>query len=212
MLLHVRGFWRTACKARVLAGARAGDAKFKRHFGVRPMRSNRAELVGGESPADSFGKPSTTESLLRLTRSYLNSCGLLDESAQETAARRVVTAVLEHVATGTPPSDGNASGLLLALARSWVEDFARSSLDDSPDWFWKARELLARFPHAFLETPLPALGARTDVHGFALLPKPEHRAMRQQRIDQPFAVIRRAIESTTERARDRSGGWVGQSS
>jgi len=176
------------------------------------MRSNRAELVGGESPTDSFGEPSTSEPLLRLTRSYLNSCGLLDEGAQETAARRIVTAVLAHVATATSSSDRNTRGLLVATARSWVEDFARSSLDDSPDWFWKARELLGRFPHAFIETPLPVLGARTEAHGFALLPKPEHRAMRQQRIDQPFAVIRRAIENTTERARDRSGGWVGQSS
>jgi len=95
-----------------------------------------------------------------LLRAYFAHFGLWDEPASQ-AARRVVN----EVRTNVDWYDTGIDRRLVAVARKWIRDFSESygsgpaprpSVDAPvPNWLSRAPVLLAKFPSAFLATPLP---------------------------------------------------------
>jgi hypothetical protein len=97
-----------------------------------------------------------------LLQAYFARFGLWNEPASRDASRRVVNEVLRTIV------DWNDTGIdrrLVAVARKWIRDFSESygsgsaprpSVDAPvPNWLSRAPVLLAKFPSAFLATPLP---------------------------------------------------------
>ncbi len=136
--------------------------------------------------------PQASEPRVRLVRRYLRSFGLRDEHVVRAAAERVVQAVL---AGSEAESSADLPRRLLRLSRRWVEEFVRDVHDPSPDWFWRTQTLLARFPRAFLETPVPSLGdlERKDAEAVPLLPDSVPCSMRQQEILGPLERATQAL-------------------
>jgi hypothetical protein len=87
---------------------------------------------------------------LALMRIYFARFGLADREALEAAARRVVVTVRRITDS---EDDGAVERRLVAVARSWVRDFAES-VEGPGDWLSRAPALLSKFPSAFLTTPL----------------------------------------------------------
>jgi hypothetical protein len=103
---------------------------------------------------------------IAILQAYFASLGLR-ESASRTAAQRVVIEVLK---TPVDRNDTGADRRLVAVARKWIRDFSESYgfavSPSQPDdlsvlnWYSRAPSLLAKFPSAFLATPVP--GPRRD--------------------------------------------------
>lgn len=96
-----------------------------------------------------------------LLQAYFARLGLCDGPTSRAAARRVVSEVLR---TTVDWNDTDVDRRLVAVARKWIRDFSESygSLTAPsptipvPNWYSRAPILLAKFPSAFLATPLPS--------------------------------------------------------
>jgi hypothetical protein len=96
-----------------------------------------------------------------LVQAYFARLGLR-EPASEAAAHRVVS---EVVRTLVDWNDPNVDRRLVAVARKWIRSFSEDyafaagssqAVDDPvPNWYSRTPALLAKFPSAFLETPVP---------------------------------------------------------
>jgi len=106
-----------------------------------------------------------------LLQAYFAHFGLWNEPASRAAARRIVNEVLR---TNVDWNDTGIDRRLVSVARKWIRDFSESygsgpaprlSVDaPAPNWLSRAPVLLAKFPSAFLVTPLPGSGAGA-IHG-----------------------------------------------
>jgi hypothetical protein len=130
------------------------------------MQVSNSELFDG-SPCDELdGGWDVDEKMgahrVALLQAYFARFGLWDEPTSQAAARRVLNEVLR--ATGDW-NDTELDRRLVTVARKWIRDFSEScgpgpavvANAGSPvaNWFSRAPVLLAKFPSAFLATPLP---------------------------------------------------------
>jgi len=94
-----------------------------------------------------------------LLQAYFARFGLWDEPTSRAAARRVVNEVLR---TTVDWNDTALDRRLVSVARQWIRDFSESCCpapspgvgSPVPNWLARAPVLLAKFPSAFLATPL----------------------------------------------------------
>jgi hypothetical protein len=118
---------------------------------------------------------------LELVRHYFSSFGLVERHAAVEAAKRVVSALhREHIPQGARPERA-----AMAVARRWIEDFARRAYGSGPDWFFRIPELLRRFPRTFLETEVPSTRTVESTSMSAILPRDAPARMRTQEISGP---------------------------
>lgn len=86
-----------------------------------------------------------------LLQAYFARFGLVDAQTSQAAARRVLTAVLE---TTREQDEAELDRRLVKAARTWIRDFTTGDGAADGGWVSRASVLLAKFPSAFLATPL----------------------------------------------------------
>jgi hypothetical protein len=156
--------------------------------------------LGAASPRTSLAAAVSVgekQALVTFVGRYLRVWGLVDALRAEQAATRLVAVTL---ATGEAQSPHERKRRILFLTRKWIEEFARGASGSADDWFWRAQSLLARYPRAFLETPLP-LGRGREEASVKLLPEPEPRPMIQQTITDSFERVAELYRVVFERMR-----------
>ena len=108
---------------------------------------------------DSDERERNWEHRIALLQAYFTRFGLWDKRTSEAAARRVVNEVLR---TTVDWNDTALDRRLVSVARQWIRDFSESCCpapspgvgSPVPNWLARAPVLLAKFPSAFLATPL----------------------------------------------------------